>query len=292
MIMPADDPALAVLSGHGRRIRRGAAAGADGRPGAAADPVTGVLELAPRPRPQDDPAALRGRAGDALPRPAPEPQGGRFIASHITIPDGGPVPDYVHHHDVRFQFIYCLRGWVRVVYEDQGPPFVLQAGDCVLQPPGIRHRVLESSAGLEVLEVTCPAEHPTYVDHELALPTTVASTRRDVRRAALRPPPRRRADVGPRGAAAGFEACDTGIGGGTSGVVEVRTVRAVADGASTTPVAPRRRARSVVRRRRVGDAARSTAGPTWSSVATTPWPCRPAWTTPSSAAPATSSSSR
>ena len=64
----------------------------------------------------------------------PARQGGRFIASHITIPDGGPVPDYVHHHRIRFQVIYCRRGWVRVVYEDQGPPFVLEAGDCVLQP--------------------------------------------------------------------------------------------------------------------------------------------------------------
>jgi quercetin dioxygenase-like cupin family protein len=40
--------------------------------------------------------------------------------------------------------IYCHRGWVRVVYEDQGEPFVMHPGDCVLQPPGIRHRVLEA----------------------------------------------------------------------------------------------------------------------------------------------------
>src|SRR6185503_7608980 len=31
--------------------------------------------------------------------------------------------------------------------------------------------VLESSAGLEVIEVSAPAEHATYRDHELALPT-------------------------------------------------------------------------------------------------------------------------
>ena len=53
---------------------------------------------------------------------------------------GGPVPDWVHFHKVRFQLIYCWHGWVRVVYEDQGDPFVLQAGDCVIQPPQIRHR--------------------------------------------------------------------------------------------------------------------------------------------------------
>ena len=47
-----------------------------------------------------------------------------------------PVDDMVHYHTVGFQLIFCHRGWVRLVYEDQGPPFVLGAGDCVIQPPG------------------------------------------------------------------------------------------------------------------------------------------------------------
>jgi hypothetical protein len=43
-----------------------------------------------------------------------------MIASHIRIPDGGPVPDMVHFHKVGFQLIFCIKGWVDVVYEDQG----------------------------------------------------------------------------------------------------------------------------------------------------------------------------
>jgi hypothetical protein len=35
----------------------------------------------------------------------------------------------------------------------------------VLQPPEIRHRVLESSPGLEVIEIGCPAVHETIADH-------------------------------------------------------------------------------------------------------------------------------
>lgn len=97
--------------------------------------------------------------------------GGRLIASHIRIPAGGPVPDYVHFHTVAFQIIYCWRGWVEVVYQDQGPPFRLAAGDAVLQPPGIRHQVLACSPGLEVVEVASPAEHSTAADPALALPT-------------------------------------------------------------------------------------------------------------------------
>jgi quercetin dioxygenase-like cupin family protein len=69
------------------------------------------------------------------------------------------------------QLIYCYRGWVRLVYEDQGEPFVMRAGDCVLQPPQIRHRVLESSDGLEVIEIGSPAEHMTRLDHQMTLPT-------------------------------------------------------------------------------------------------------------------------
>jgi quercetin dioxygenase-like cupin family protein len=97
--------------------------------------------------------------------------GGRFIASHIRIPGGGEVADYVHFHKIRFQMIYCRRGWVRVVYEDQGPSFVMHEGDCVLQPPEIRHRVLEASPGLEVIEIGASAEHETWRDHVLDLPT-------------------------------------------------------------------------------------------------------------------------
>jgi quercetin dioxygenase-like cupin family protein len=114
-----------------------------------------------------------GRAGMHYHDLLPSRFGGAYIASHIRIPLGGPVPDYVHYHRVGFQMIFCKRGWVKLVYEDQGPPFVMQAGDLVLQPPTIRHRVLEASDGLEVIEIGCPAEHETFREHLLQLPTAV-----------------------------------------------------------------------------------------------------------------------
>lgn len=100
----------------------------------------------------------------------PDRAGGAAIVSHIRIPNGGEVPDYVHFHRIHFQMILCLRGWVEVVYEGQGEPFRLEPGDLVTQPPTIRHRVLRCSDGLEVLEVGLPAEHATLADHEHALP--------------------------------------------------------------------------------------------------------------------------
>jgi len=142
-ISPADDPRRADMDGVDRiRLERAA----------------------------DAPPAT-GRAGMVYRDLVPGRVGGRIIASHIAIAEGGPVPDYVHFHDVRFQMIFCHAGWVKVVYEDQGEAFVMEPGDCVLQPPGIRHRVLESSDGLEVVELGAPAEHDTHRDHDLGLPT-------------------------------------------------------------------------------------------------------------------------
>jgi quercetin dioxygenase-like cupin family protein len=202
-IWPADDPAVALLRGHGLRLRvaRGAepsgtlrlVAGSENAPGirsasgirieiVASDPDPPVLpDLVPSfVITRDDPGAWKlGRAGMEYRDLIPDRQGGRFIASHIRIRRGGPVADWVHFHAIRFQMIYCHQGWVRLAYEDQGEPFVMKAGQCVLQPPEIRHRVLESSPGLEVVEIGCPAVHPTHADHDLALPTAELRPDRD-----------------------------------------------------------------------------------------------------------------
>jgi mannose-6-phosphate isomerase-like protein (cupin superfamily) len=112
-----------------------------------------------------------GRAGMMYRDLIPDRLGGKLIASHIRIVDGGDVADRVHYHKIDFQVIYCLKGAIRVVYEDQGEPFRLRPGDCVLQPPEIRHRVLEAETGSEVIELTSPADHETWFDHEMELPT-------------------------------------------------------------------------------------------------------------------------
>ncbi len=254
-IIPADAPAVAVVVGHGVRLRL--ARGVDTGPGMLRlrcreprDVAGGETELiAPNGTrvelvPAEPPLVLPalapafclsratdaawhpGRAGMAYRDLVPDRQGGRFIASHIRIPDAGPVPDYAHYHAVRFQMIFCYRGWVRVVYEDQGPPFVLRAGDCVLQPPRIRHRVLESGDGLEVVELGCPAVHETWADLDMSLPTTAVRPDRDfggqrfVRHEAASATWRPwRVD--------GFESRDIGIGAATDGLAGARVARPV-----------------------------------------------------------------
>ena len=119
-----------------------------------------------------------GRAGMMYRDLIPDRIGGKVIASHIRLLEDGPVADYVHYHKVEFQMIYCLKGRIQVVYEDQGPPFWLEPGDNVVQPPEIRHRVLYAEGKAEVLEVTMPAEHETWADHEMALPNATVNKER------------------------------------------------------------------------------------------------------------------
>jgi quercetin dioxygenase-like cupin family protein len=226
-IFPADDPAVVTLSGHGARVRVVRAGQADHEP-VGAPPVQPSFSLVRA----GDAAWKLGRAGMQYRDLIPDRQGGRYIASHIRIRDGGPVPDYVHFHAIDFQIIYCYRGWVRVVYEDQGEPFVMRAGECVLQPPRIRHRVLEASPGLEVIELGLPAIHATHVDHELALPSAVVRPdrtwggQRFVRHLPAS------AQFGPA-RLAGYEACELGIAAATAGLASVHRVRARAAGSVT-----------------------------------------------------------
>lgn len=163
VIYPADDPQCAVLSSADETALV-ATPQAPQLPGRL-PPFEAEFVLT---RASED--AGQGRAGMLYRDLIPGRLGGRYIASHITIPNGGPVSDWVHYHRIALQLIFVRRGWVRVVYEDQGEPFVMNEGDLVLQPPLIRHRVLESSAGLEVIEISAPALHATFADHDLELP--------------------------------------------------------------------------------------------------------------------------
>eukprot|EP01013_Petalomonas_cantuscygni_P016780 TRINITY_DN33832_c0_g1_i1.p1 TRINITY_DN33832_c0_g1~~TRINITY_DN33832_c0_g1_i1.p1 ORF type:complete len:409 (+),score=40.30 TRINITY_DN33832_c0_g1_i1:112-1338(+) len=195
IIRPADCPQTAILSAYGLRIELRVGHGNPGvlhieRDGPSHELVApnGMrVEISPPPSvvlPPLRPSVVirqhssntwgRGRAGMRYRDLLPGRQGGRFIASQIHIPAGGDVPDSVHSHSVKFQLIYCISGWARLVYEDQGPPFTLHGGECILQPPGIRHKVIAAGAGLHVLEFGCPAEHETIADHQTALPNTSA----------------------------------------------------------------------------------------------------------------------
>ena len=254
-ISPADDPAQALLSGHGLRIRleRGAdrssgvirlhrehpAACAGGErdlvapngtrieirsPAAGAHRPPTRHALVVQQQGTDGDSWIVGRAGMHYRDLIPGRLGGAVIASHIHIPEAGPVPDDVHYHIAEFQLIFCYRGWVDLVYEDQGPPFRLDAGDCLIQPPQIRHRVLESSGNLEVVEIAVPAEHLTALDHALELPTGRLDPEREFGGQRFCRHTRRGA-VWQAGRLPGFEVRNTGIAAATGGVANAQVAR-------------------------------------------------------------------
>ena len=256
-IYPADSPRTAVVEGHGLRLRLQVQPDSHDslrelellsddpgwdrfRSTGMASPGGVRVHLRPRQPVLSQPPTRQatvltradasahwevGRAGMRYRDLLPQRHGGAFIASHIRIVEGGPLPDYVHHHAIRFQMIFCRTGWVRVVYEGQGEPFLMEPGDCVLQPPHIRHRVLESSPGAEVVEIVTPAEHVTLTDSRMPLPSShrlpsdhLFGGQRFVRHQASH-------KEWEPWQSSGFDAQDTGIAVATQGLADVRTLR-------------------------------------------------------------------
>jgi mannose-6-phosphate isomerase-like protein (cupin superfamily) len=64
-----------------------------------------------------------------------------------------------HYHDVDFQMIYVLKGWIKGEYD--GEIATMREGSCWLQPPKIKHTVLDYSDDCELLEIILPADFET-----------------------------------------------------------------------------------------------------------------------------------
>jgi mannose-6-phosphate isomerase-like protein (cupin superfamily) len=66
----------------------------------------------------------------------------------------------LHFHNVEFQMVYVLKGWVKTYMEGQGET-LMKEGSCWTQPPRIKHLVMDYSDDVELLEVILPAEFKT-----------------------------------------------------------------------------------------------------------------------------------
>jgi quercetin dioxygenase-like cupin family protein len=86
--------------------------------------------------------------------------GGRVVAHVIRAKPGVPAVSERHYHEVEFQMVYVLKGWIRFDYEGVGE-VTLTAGSCVHQAPGIRHIELGHSDDLELIEIVMPADFET-----------------------------------------------------------------------------------------------------------------------------------
>lgn len=87
---------------------------------------------------------------------------GGLVQAHVIrmVP---PVTDEVrkrHVHAVELQLVYVLKGSMTTDFAGQGP-VTMRAGSAWLQPPNIKHTVLDYSDDCEVLEIVVPADFKT-----------------------------------------------------------------------------------------------------------------------------------
>ena len=83
--------------------------------------------------------------------------------AHVIRLMGPCNPDEVsklHYHDVEFQMVYVLKGWVKTYMEGVGET-TFQVGSAWTQPPKIKHLIMDYSDDVELLEVILPADFET-----------------------------------------------------------------------------------------------------------------------------------
>jgi hypothetical protein len=88
---------------------------------------------------------------------------GGLAQAHVIRLIGPCNPEEVsklHFHDIDFQMVYVLKGWVKTYMEGQGES-TMREGSAWTQPPKIRHMILDYSDDVELLEVILPAEFKT-----------------------------------------------------------------------------------------------------------------------------------
>jgi mannose-6-phosphate isomerase-like protein (cupin superfamily) len=91
------------------------------------------------------------------------PATGGMVQAHVIkfVPPFKPEEVAIpHYHDVDFQMVYVLKGWVKTWMEGQGEN-LFKEGSSWTQPPRIKHLILDYSDDIELLEVILPADFKT-----------------------------------------------------------------------------------------------------------------------------------
>ena len=86
-----------------------------------------------------------------------EASGGNMRAQLMKATQGLSRPTGWHYHECDGQFIYILKGWVDLEFED-GRTIRVEEGDSLFIPGYLRHNEIRTSDTLEVLEVSTPGQ--------------------------------------------------------------------------------------------------------------------------------------
>jgi mannose-6-phosphate isomerase-like protein (cupin superfamily) len=93
--------------------------------------------------------------------------GGRMRAQVMFATAGMTKPTGWHYHVCEGQFVYALKGWVDLEFED-GQSIRLQAGESLYIPGGLRHNEIATSDTLEISwRSPCP---PTWARCRVSRP--------------------------------------------------------------------------------------------------------------------------
>jgi hypothetical protein len=88
---------------------------------------------------------------------------GGLARAHVIRLQGPCEPEVVsklHVHDVDFQMVYVLKGWVKTFIDGVGET-TFSEGSSWTQPPRIKHLIMDYSDDVELLEVILPADFET-----------------------------------------------------------------------------------------------------------------------------------
>jgi uncharacterized cupin superfamily protein len=85
---------------------------------------------------------------------------GWMRAQLMSAVTGMTQPTGWHYHVCEGQFVYALKGFVELEFED-GTNCRLEAGDSCFIPGGLKHNEIRTSDDVEILEVCLPADMGT-----------------------------------------------------------------------------------------------------------------------------------
>jgi uncharacterized RmlC-like cupin family protein len=89
-----------------------------------------------------------------------EGSAGAMRAQVMKSSQGMSEPTGWHYHECDGQFIYMIKGWVDLQFED-GRTLRVEQGDSLFIPGFLRHNEIRTSAEREILEVSIPGEMGT-----------------------------------------------------------------------------------------------------------------------------------
>ena len=82
--------------------------------------------------------------------------GGRVGLRHLLSTAPFETQTGWHWHDMDVHAVFVIRGHITFRYQDLPGEQVVRAGECITQPAGVPHNVVDRSVDLELLELTLP----------------------------------------------------------------------------------------------------------------------------------------